>query len=320
MGSSGNASLGMIKPDHIFRHFATIPTRLIHFAAATSSARLRRRHRLTRCMDTPPIQPFKSRQLRDRQMHHAVFDPRPAEDAILQSLGEQAQTSAVPEHQLDPVRPFRAEHIDRTRERIRRQALAHQCRQPVGALAEVYRLGRHHHPHRAGWAYHAPAFNARNTAAIVSAGAPAPMRTVAPSIATSIVPTSGSSRCCRRALRCRCPEAPAGAASTTAGTNRTSLSLEMTASASLTCRRQPNNCCGDNPCRRATPETESPLLSISATTRALSSSLQVRRRPAPVKTSSRRAGLVIALSTVSILSLTVKAQAADSQIKTSAGR
>ena len=32
--SSGNASLGMIKSDHIRRHFATISTALIHFAAA----------------------------------------------------------------------------------------------------------------------------------------------------------------------------------------------------------------------------------------------------------------------------------------------
>jgi len=44
---------------------------------------------------------------------------------------------------------------------------------------------------------------------------------------------------------------------------------------------------GDNPCRRATAETDSPLATISATIRALSSSLHVRRRPAPVNTSSR---------------------------------
>ena len=58
--------------------------------------------------------------------------------------------------------------------------------------------------------------------------------------------------------------------------------------------------------RRATAQTESPLVAISATIRALSSSHQVRRRPAPVNTSSRRTGSVIAVSTVSILSPTVK--------------
>ncbi|MDB5552121.1 MAG: hypothetical protein JWL86_2105 [Rhizobium sp.] len=45
-----------------------------------------------------------------------------------------------------------------------------------------------------------------------------------------------------------------------------SPSLQTTAWASLTCRRQPNDCCGDNPCRRATPGTELPLVPIFATT------------------------------------------------------
>src|SRR5216683_6722795 len=94
--------------------------------------------------------------------------------------------------------------------------------------------------------------------------------------------------------------------SATAGTNRNSSVSECWAAVSLSCRRQPNNCCGDNPWRRATAQTESLLVSISATIRALSSSLHFRRRPAPVKTSSRRTGSVIALCTVSILSLTVK--------------
>lgn len=56
-------------------------------------------------MDTPPIQSFEQRrQMRSRQMDHALVDLWPAEDAILKSLGEEAQTRAVPKHQLDPVR------------------------------------------------------------------------------------------------------------------------------------------------------------------------------------------------------------------------
>src|SRR6185437_12687179 len=54
------------------------------------------------------------------------------------------------------------------------------------------------------------------------------------------------------------------------------------------------------------PGLGTPPATVSATIRALSSSLHFRRRPAPVKTSSRRTGSVIALRTVSILSLTVK--------------
>jgi hypothetical protein len=131
------------------------------------------------------------------------------------------------------------------------------------------------------------------------------VRTVTPSIATSIVPEKGPSRRCARVLDCRGAAVSHGAASTTAGTNRRS-SPDAAASASRTRRRQPNNCSGDNPCWRATLETESPRRSISATMRALSSSLHVRLRPAPVNTCSRRTGLVIALSTVSILSLAVR--------------
>ena len=42
-------------------------------------------------------------------------------------------------------------------------------------------------------------------------------------------------------------------------------------------RRRPNNYCGENPCRRATAETESPLATISATIRALSFAPHLRR-------------------------------------------
>src|SRR5436190_21518033 len=140
-------------------------------------------------------------------------------------------------------------------------------------------------------------------AAIIVASAPRPTRIVTPSTSTSIIPTSGLDLH-RRALRSR-PRAGADApTSTTAGTNFTSS--EFPAAASLSWQRQPNNCCGDNPWRRATAQTESPLATVSATIRALSSLLHFRRRPAPVKTSSRRTGSVIALCTVSILSLTVK--------------
>ncbi len=53
------------------------------------------------------------------------------------------------------------------------------------------------------------------------------------------------------------------------------------------CRRQVNNCPGDNPCRRATALTDNSPLWLSATMRFFSSSLQSRRRPVPVKTSNR---------------------------------
>src|SRR3979490_3037070 len=142
-------------------------------------------------------------------------------------------------------------------------------------------------------------------AAIICTSAPRPTHIVTPSPSTSIVPTSGSDLH-RNAWR-RWRRAGARAtASTTAGTNCNSSASE--AAASLRWRRQPNNCCGVNPWRRATAQTESPLATISATIRALSPLLHFRLRPAPVKTSSRRTGSVIAICSVSILSLTVKTE------------
>jgi hypothetical protein len=75
------------------------------------------------------------------------------------------------------------------------------------------------------------------------------------------------------------------------------------ASASRNRRRQPNNCCGDKPFRRATVQTESPLDAISAMIRTFSSSSQMRRRPAPVNTSTRCAGLMLTSLSVTILNL-----------------
>jgi hypothetical protein len=140
-------------------------------------------------------------------------------------------------------------------------------------------------------------------AAIICTSAPPPTRIVTPSTSISIVPTSGSDWH-RDAWRRRRRTGARATASTTAGTNCNSSASE--AAASLNWRRQPNNCCGDNPWRRATAQTESPLATISATIRALSSWCHFRRRPAPVKTSSRRTGSVIAIGSVSILSPTVK--------------
>jgi len=47
---------------------------------------------------------------------------------------------------------------------------------------------------------------------------------------------------------------------------------------------------GVSPCRRATTDTDAPGSSVSSTIRALSSTVQRRRPPAPVITSMRRTG------------------------------
>ena len=78
--------------------------------------------------------------------------------------------------------------------------------------------------------------------------------------------------------------------STTAGTNCGASELRL-AAGSRACRRHVKSCCGVNPCRRATWQAVAPSTKLSATIDAFSSGVQERRRPAPVNTSSRCAGL-----------------------------
>src|SRR5208283_4476905 len=106
-------------------------------------------------------------------------------------LGVKHQARTVPVQKLDPIGSLRPEDIDDTGVGIGRQLLLHRARQPVHATAEVHRPGRHQHFHarrrtRAG--DHRPAFRAWITAATVLVSAPRPMRTVTPSISTSIPP------------------------------------------------------------------------------------------------------------------------------------
>ncbi len=102
-----------------------------------------------------------------------------------------------------------------------------------------------------------------------------------------MLPQLRSTRCVRwrRLLRAG---RDGNAVSTTAGTN-VGASLSVGCGATLrACRRHVNTCCGVRPCRRATSETTASGASVSSTTRAFKSSVNRRRRPTPVITSSRR--------------------------------
>ena len=154
----------------------------------------------------------------------------------------------------------------------------HQCGQTLGSLAEVHRRRRHQHPNRARRTDHVLAFKARSTAATVLASAPRPIRTLTPSISTSMLPALRSTW--RVHLRGRPRDGRAGnAGSTTAGTN-------LGASASLAtgwraCRRQVNTCCGVSPCRRATSETTAPGTSVSSTMPGLEILRELAPSPRP---------------------------------------
>jgi hypothetical protein len=61
------------------------------------SARQLRRDRFLGLANAATIEPFdERRELRGRQSHHAVFDLRPAELALFEPFGEQADPRAVP--------------------------------------------------------------------------------------------------------------------------------------------------------------------------------------------------------------------------------
>lgn len=208
------------------------------------SARLHRSARPAGFMDPPPIQPFKQRrQLSGRQPHHAILHFRPAERAILQPLRIKADAGAVPEDQLDPIRPFCPEDIDCAAERIGAHRLAHQRGQPLRPLAEVDRLRRHHDLDGARRPDHDVAFSARITAATVLASAPRPTRMAIPSISSSITPAS------RAVFRFRGRAGRVGAGSegdTTAGT-KVGNSCCTEAACLRASRRQANTCCGRRP-------------------------------------------------------------------------
>src|SRR5271170_2325883 len=143
-----------------------------------------------RLMDPAPIEPLQQcLKLRRAEPHHAVVYRRPPELAVLKPLGDEHHATPVPEDQLYPVSPFRAEHVNHPGERIDAHRLTHQRRQTLGTLAEVDRFRRHHHPDVPGRSDHALAFSARITAATVLASAPRSTRTVTSPI-FSLMPPS----------------------------------------------------------------------------------------------------------------------------------
>src|ERR1700684_176107 len=57
-------------------------------------------------MNAPPVDPFEQRlKLRRRQPHHPVLDLGPTELALLEPLGEEAQSRTIPPDQLHPIGP-----------------------------------------------------------------------------------------------------------------------------------------------------------------------------------------------------------------------
>ena len=124
---------------------------------------------------------------------------------------------------------------------------------------------------------------ARSTTVNWSASSmPDETRTTAPASLTSIPAAADDARC----------TVAAGRASLTIGT-KLHVAGVVVGPATLgkswrIARRQPNTCCEQTCQRRATSDTRAPGIRVSATIRAFSSADQRRRRPGPVRTSTRR--------------------------------
>ena len=204
------------------------------------SSRLYRRRCLPCRVNPLPIEPLQHAET--PQPIAASLRPAPSASGTChpQAAWRTGTASAVPVIQLHPVRPFRPEHIDCTRERVGLHGLAHQRRQTLRSLAEVDGLRRHQHVDRTVGPITRRPLRSRRTAATVFASAPRPIRTVTPSISTSILPEVRSTR----RVRFPCPPRTArssNGAATTAGTN-CGVSVSLPDAAWRACRRHPNNC------------------------------------------------------------------------------
>lgn len=152
-----------------------------------SSTRLYRRRHFSYSPDALPAQSSSSADncAAVRRMTPSLHI-RPAEDALLQPLGEQAQARVVAIDQFNPVRSLSLEHVDHALKRISRHGLAHQGSKPFVAVAEVDGPGRHHHADCASRTDYKPFFKARSTTIKVFTSGPRPTPTVTPLISTSI--------------------------------------------------------------------------------------------------------------------------------------
>ncbi len=180
---------------------------------------------------------------------------------------------------------FGAEDVDRPVERIGLHDLAHQSRQAFSPLAEVDGPCRHHHPYRTCRSNRLAAFSAPMIAAAIAASAPGQTHTLEPSMSNSIE--------CGRATAAlfaasKLGDAEVFAVSTIAGTNG---GASILASA----LRHASPAPGEQLLRRQAMTTRdmagpNAFLEALGTIAAFSRALQLRRRPAPVKISTRRAG------------------------------
>src|SRR3546814_17858437 len=78
-------------------------------------------------------------------LFRSIVRPGPMKASGLQYLAHEHQAGAVPDQQLDPVRPLRAEDEDHPREGFESELMLDKRRQTDCTFPEVDRLSRHPH-------------------------------------------------------------------------------------------------------------------------------------------------------------------------------
>src|SRR6266404_5952250 len=276
-----------------------------------ASLRSTRSNNLT-ALHARPLASFEQcSELHRRQLHHPVFDRRPAELPTLQPLRHQTDASSVPPQQFHSVHPLGAEHEDRAAERIGSERRLHNGGEPVSLFAEVHGACCHQNLEVCSSRDHEALLTARSTATSASVSTWPMTRTTASPIAISIVPETigdgwedldGDDRADAEITT----GANAGASSQISGVGfgrplprrgrgagfaadpSPGAAPPPSCSKARASRRHANNCCGLSPWRRATSDTLTPPVRLSTTMRALSSLDHRRRRPMPVISSIRR--------------------------------
>ena len=233
----------------------------------------------------PPVETVEQRlELRPRQPHHPVLDPWPNEGAGVEALVDQHQAGAVPDQDLHPVHPLRAEHHRQPRMRVEAELVLHRRRERGVTAAEVHRPRRDHDRCALARHDHRRASSATTISAMRPAGVVAGNRTTTVPTTSSIDPaggvtgSSGGSSATTSAAKAPAPSSPAVSFSGAAGSARRPWRAS---------RRHVVTCCGISPCRRATPLTVAPGARVSPTIRPFTSGGQFRRPERSARTSRR---------------------------------
>jgi hypothetical protein len=225
---------------------------------------LARQSRLPYAFWRSPVDAFNQHgELRWREHHRTagIAHPRPDETTLIEPLGEQAETIAVPEQDLQLPRAVPPERKQMAGEGILFEVLLDKRGEPIKTFVHVGVAQRQMHLHACWNDHHDAAPQSATCCWTASGSAPAGAKILRPSgRSTSVIPAGAMSRSYRTAAaEPFFPPFPVVLTST----SRAGFSL-----ASPSCARHRKSMLGTMSWRRATDETVAPCCSVSSTWRA----------------------------------------------------